>query len=242
MALATIDNATIAYDSLGKGQAIVLIHGFAENRLRNWKITGWYDFFTGNNRRVVAPDLRGHGESQKFLRPSAYTVDLLSLDIVGLLDHLEIAEADLMGFSMGAWLSVYILAHYPMRFRSVILCGIGENLLKRGRLARPAPALKETYEMSESGSNTRYFTRDLRALAAFSRGFSSMGMPPLEQLSAPVLVIGGESDNVVGSPMCFVRKIQNATVKIISGTDHTSLLAEETLKKSVLDFLNLYSR
>src|ERR1700679_3003682 len=84
----------IAYDDIqpadGAQGTIVLVHGFATSRAENWRRLGWYGAFERKNYRIVALDLRGHGESEKPHDPAAYRQDNLVGDIVGLMDHLQL--------------------------------------------------------------------------------------------------------------------------------------------------------
>ena len=59
------DGIDIAYRDLGDGDPILLIHGFASNSAVNWVSTGWTETLVGDGRRVVAMDVRGHGDSAK---------------------------------------------------------------------------------------------------------------------------------------------------------------------------------
>ena len=62
----------IAYEMVGEGEPIVLVHGFASDRVQNWRAPGWYETLTDAGYRVVAIDCRGHGESDKPHDPAAY--------------------------------------------------------------------------------------------------------------------------------------------------------------------------
>ncbi|HSM41135.1 MAG TPA: alpha/beta fold hydrolase, partial [Afifellaceae bacterium] len=66
------DDVSIAYIDEGEGDPIILIHGFASNHRVNWVSTGWVSMLTGDGRRVIALDNRGHGESDKPHDPAAY--------------------------------------------------------------------------------------------------------------------------------------------------------------------------
>src|SRR5437764_3063286 len=92
---------SIRYEVHGEGRPIVLVHGFASSFERNWNNTGWVQFLTGHGYQVIGLDVRGHGSSEKLYRPEAYTTEQMSGDLLLLLDHLSIAQADLMGYSMG---------------------------------------------------------------------------------------------------------------------------------------------
>src|SRR6516165_3350764 len=97
----------IAYLDEGEGDPIVLIHGFASNKEVNWVHPGWVSTLTRAGRRVIALDDRGHGGSTKFYDPADYHTDLMAGDAVTLLDHLGIATADIMGYSMGARIAAF---------------------------------------------------------------------------------------------------------------------------------------
>src|SRR5215475_15548469 len=92
----------IAYLDDGEGEPIVLVHGFASNKEVNWVLPGWVATLRSAGRRAIALDNRGHGASTKLYQPALYHTDLMADDIRALLDHLRLACADVMGYSMGA--------------------------------------------------------------------------------------------------------------------------------------------
>src|ERR1700733_4293229 len=104
MATFTSGGLKLAYDDIQPaGEAagtVVLVHGFATSRAENWRRLGWYGAFDRKNYRVVALDLRGHGESEKPHDAAAYGQAALVGDIVGLMDHLDLGRVELMGYSM----------------------------------------------------------------------------------------------------------------------------------------------
>ena len=63
------DGIDIAYRDEGAGAPILLIHGFASNSAVNWQSTNWMTTLTADGRRVIAMDLRGHGESARLTDP-----------------------------------------------------------------------------------------------------------------------------------------------------------------------------
>lgn len=68
---------------------------------------------------VVAPDLRGRGRSNGIAGPFGITAH--ADDVVALLDHLDVADATLLGHSMGAWVVASAAVRHPTRVRSVVL-------------------------------------------------------------------------------------------------------------------------
>jgi pimeloyl-ACP methyl ester carboxylesterase len=123
------DQIEIAYLDEGEGDPIVLIHGFASTAAINWVHPGWVTTLTKARRRVIALDDRGHGASSKPYDPAAYHSDIMAEDVRALLDHLGIARADVMGYSMGARIGVYLALAHPDRVRSLILGGLGSRLV-----------------------------------------------------------------------------------------------------------------
>lgn len=79
---------------------IILVHGFASNHAVNWVNTGWVRLLAADGRRVIALDNRGHGQSERRYDPAAYAAPVMARDVLNLMDHLGIARADVMGYSM----------------------------------------------------------------------------------------------------------------------------------------------
>jgi len=96
----------IAYQTAGDGPPILLIHGFASNARVNWWDTSWVKTLTDAGRHVISFDHRGHGASQKLYDPALYPAAEMAEDARRLLDHLGIVQADVMGYSMGARITV----------------------------------------------------------------------------------------------------------------------------------------
>jgi pimeloyl-ACP methyl ester carboxylesterase len=237
-------DAHIHYAAEGDGDPVILVHGFGSNFEVNWKNTGWFDFFLSIGRRVVALDLRGHGKSSKFHNPDAYLPGRMGEDILGLMDHLDLETADLMGYSMGAWLSMYLLAAAPDRFQRGILGGVGDNfMIEAGRGEKIARAMTTPEPKSITDTTLRmvrdfaqHTKSDLRALAACSRGGHG-GLPPCRDIPQPVLIVGGERDDFVGPPERIASEIPRAAVRTMKGRDHLTLLTDKRFKKEVADFL-----
>ena len=134
----------------------------------------------------------------------------MAADVAALIDHLGLARADVMGYSMGARICAVLAARHPQRVRSVILGGVGINLVEgaglRGesRRALEAPSIDDVTD--PMGRAFRLFAEqtksDLKALAACLRG-SRQALLSRDELAAirvPVLVAVGTKDDIAGSP------------------------------------------
>jgi len=113
------DGVRIRYLDQGTGEAVVLIHGNTSRIEHNWVDTGVFDALTANHR-VIALDVRGYGESDKPHDPSAYGTPMGD-DVIRLLDHLSIDRAHVLGYSMGARLTSWLVVNRPSRLISAIL-------------------------------------------------------------------------------------------------------------------------
>ncbi len=113
-----VNDVEIAFEERGHGERpLVLVHGFTGFR---------QDFATqlpalAERGRVLAPDLRGHGESGRTGDPSSYGFAQLTADLLALLDALGIERCDLLGHSMGGMVALRAALSAPARVASLVL-------------------------------------------------------------------------------------------------------------------------
>ncbi len=206
------DGVPIAYLDVapaeGAAEPILLIHGFASNHMVNWVNTSWVRSLTGAGRRVIALDNRGHGRSGKLYEPEAYGSDLMAEDARRLLDHLGIARADVMGYSMGARITAFLALGHPDRVRSAVLGGLGIHLVEgRGLPAGISDAMEAPSRDAVADPTARMF-RGLRRIdrqrpAGARRLHARLAPDPVAGGSGAdrgaVLVAVGHTDTVAGS-------------------------------------------
>lgn len=237
----------LAYDDIGSGRPIVLVHGFASNRNENWRRLGWYGAFERKGLRCIALDVRGHGESAKPHEPDAYTRDALIGDIFALMDHLQIKRADLMGYSMGARLALAAALSKPERVDHLILGGIGGRLFER---SGSADVMAAAMLADDPGTISEPLLRSFRhfadeqgedrlALAACTRGTSgSFDRETVSTLRVPTLIVAGARDALAGSAEELAAVIPGAQAVTLPGCDHFSAIPHALFKASVFDFLD----
>ncbi|HJU94196.1 MAG TPA: alpha/beta hydrolase [Pyrinomonadaceae bacterium] len=115
MSLTRIDDIQMAYTDAGVGRPIVLLHGYPFNRsLWNEQVAA-----LSTSYRVIAPDLRGFGESNS--SPGPATMTRMAHDVAQLLDHLEISRAVIGGLSMAGYVALAFYKQFPSRVRALIL-------------------------------------------------------------------------------------------------------------------------
>lgn len=236
----------IAYLDTGDGDPIVLVHGFASTKEVNWVNPSWVNTLTRAGRRVIALDNRGHGASGKPYDPAAYDRATMAEDVRALLDHLGLARADVMGYSMGARITANLVIAHPDRVRSAILGGIGVRLVTGGGLpeavtrALEAPSLEDVTD--PQGMMFRRFadqTRsDRRALVACLRaGTAPLSREEVAAISVPVLIAVGTRDVIAGSPEELASLIPGAQVLHIPDRDHMLAVGDRVYKAGVEKFL-----
>ena len=237
----------IAFLDEGEGDPILLVHGFASTKEVNWVHPGWVSALTRAGCRVIALDNRGHGQSTKLYDAVDYHTDRMASDAHALLDHLGIAAADVMGYSMGARITAFLARDHPERVRSAILGGLGIKLVEgvglpeTTALALEAPSLDDIAD--PMGRMFRAFAEqtksDLKALAACIRGSRQVLSPQEEaMLRMPVLIAVGTKDDVAGPAQELAALIPSARVLDIPGRDHMLAVGDRTFKAGVLEFLS----
>lgn len=228
-----------------RGEPIVLVHGFASTHAVNWLFPQWVKTLTEDGRRVIVLDNRGHGRSQKIYDPAAYDLTLMADDVAHLLEHLGLARADVMGYSMGARIATRVAISYPDHVRSLILGGIGANLVTSA-LPRGLPEAMEAERIEDVDDPLLKMFRgfaeasrsDLAALAACARGANQIvDRASLAQISAPVLICVGTRDEVAGDPHPLQPLFHDVHIVDIPGRDHNRAVGDRVYKQAVLDFL-----
>jgi pimeloyl-ACP methyl ester carboxylesterase len=240
------DGVEIAFLDEGEGEPIVLVHGFASTAQVNWVYPGWVATLTGAGRRVIALDNRGHGASTKLYDPAAYHSATMAEDVRALIDHLDLARADVMGYSMGARITAFFALANPTRLRRAVLGGLGIRLVDGVGLpesiaeALEAPSLADVRD--PMGRTFRAFAEqtrsDLRALAACIRGSrQTLSRDQVAAIRAPVLVAVGSKDEVAGSAQELAALLPAGRALDIAGRDHMLAVGDKSFKQSVLSFL-----
>lgn len=235
----------IAFDDVGDGPPVVLIHGFASDRTTNWRGPGWYDALVEAGRRVVALDCRGHGASGKPRDPDEHGPAAMADDVVRLLDHLGIDRADVVGYSMGGRIAVQLLVDHADRVNAAVLGGVGPAVLGELPDQRAIATALEAEDLDAvehpTGRRFRAFaTRrdgDLAALAAVMRSIPPFDPDRLAAVSNPVLVVAGEDDSMVGDPSSMRDLLPRAEVVVVPDRDHMTTVGDPRFLEAVVAFL-----
>lgn len=107
--MASVNGVAIWYATFGNGPPVVLLHG----GLANSSYWGHQVTALAQKYRVIVMDSRGHGRSTRNAQPYGY--GLMASDVVGLMDHLGVAKAAVVGWSDGAILGLDLAINHPGR-------------------------------------------------------------------------------------------------------------------------------
>jgi pimeloyl-ACP methyl ester carboxylesterase len=201
--------------------------------------------------RVIVPDMRGFGASDKPQDTRAYADSAMARDVITLVRHLGLDAVDVLGFSMGSVTAAKLLAFGAPQVRSAVLAGVAQYILEgevtdlpKGypvpdNLPRPftmrahAEALANLLEgagnetekpTSPSAILVRSTGGDPRVLAAVLRGAVAEQVPvdPLRRVKVPVLVLNGKADLANQAVARLLEVIPNARSAACDGDHHTT--------------------
>jgi pimeloyl-ACP methyl ester carboxylesterase len=249
----TWDDIQIAYQEWGgEGRTpsppVVLHHGFVADANANWVVPGILDALVAAGHRVIAPDARGHGASEKPHDPARYGEQRMARDLAVLIDVVDAHEVDLVGYSMGAIVSL-IYASGGARVRRLVVGGVGSGVIECGGVDRRAvstesiiQALSADDASSLAPGGAAAFRRLADALGADREALIAQassvyrGNIALEQISAPTLLLAGDVDPLAVRPEVLADAIPDATLRIVSG-NHMAAVADPAFTRSIVDFL-----
>jgi pimeloyl-ACP methyl ester carboxylesterase len=232
----TSDGVGIVYEEwrgeVVTGPPVFLHHGFATDARFNWVRTGVVAAFTDAGRRVVAPDARGHGGSDKPHDPARYGEDRMARDLGELLDHLGCDEIDLVGYSMGAVVALIAATREP-RIRRLAVGGVGGAVVQLGGVdvrEMDRHLLADALRLDDPAAITHPMARAFRAFAdatprndrlalAAQSDAVHQGRIALERITAPTLVLAGRDDALARRPEVLANAIAGARLEIVEG-DH----------------------
>jgi pimeloyl-ACP methyl ester carboxylesterase len=290
----SFDGIRIAYFDKGEGPAVILLHGHAADSrmfgpvddlrheldaikasIGELGVDTSFDFPEDGRRglrdrlleagaRVIVPDLRGHGHSDKPHDPEAYAHSAMARDAIALADHLRLDDFSILGYSLGAIATAKLLALRPPNVTAAILGGICQEILEGELLEIPQthPAarlgrrvtmraymeyvadtlLLEDASPRDPGASYRIVAQamgnDVEALAAVLRGDGSepVSVAALHAFTAPVLLLNGRNDPAHLATARLAEVLPNARVAICEG-DHLSAPWQPSFQQAVVKFL-----
>ena len=256
-----LNGLTISYNDLGKGTVpIIFIHGFPFNK-SSWEPQ--MEFFKKTNR-VIAYDVRGFGNSSSGREKES--IRLFADDLIKFMDGLEIPKAIVCGFSMGGYILLNAICHYPKRFDAIILSDTQcisdsvEAKEKRSQTIAQIAAgkikdftegfiknifcqesLDTKQELVEKTRETILSTSPVSIMGALSAIADRQPMCALlNEINVPVLILCGKEDALTPPDQSeFLQShIVNSKLCLIDSAGHLSNLEQpEKFNQCLNDFL-----
>ena len=237
------DGLDVVYRSIGEGRPFVLLHGFTGSGLQFLQ-HGLADALAGRGYRVIAPDLRGHGDSPRPHDPAAYPPDVLADDGLALIDFLQLRDYDLGGYSLGGRVVLRMLARGARPARAVIggqgIDALGGPTSRTGGYRRALAAIVSG-SRREPGSAEGMLAdwvaqtgADPEALLRVLDTFVETPDTALAEITTPVLVVAGDQDDKQAGELAAA--LPGARYAQVPGNHLTALLSPE-LEAAILAFL-----
>ena len=253
----------IRYIEEGWGEPVVLVHGYTSNADAQWTQTGVLQALA-SRYRVIALDARGHGSSGKPHDPAQYGPEM-GLDILRLLNHLDIARAHIVGYSMGAHIVAQLVTTHPERFLTAMLGGapgrFSWSLEDQQRVEREAAEMEQGLLRSQilrlwphgeppptegrirELSATQLAGQDPRALAAIRRSNSAqvVTLTQMAAITVPTLGVVGTADPYLSQFLKLKAVMPQLDLVTIEAASHSSAPDRPELTQAVLAFLRAHS-
>lgn len=261
-----LNGRIVGYDDSGSGIPLVLIHGFPLNRMI-WEAQ-WEGL--NKNARVLAPDLRGFGQSEMVKAPTE--ISSYADDVREFLDALGINQpAVICGLSMGGYVAMAYLRRYPQHVAGLILAntkatpdsvegkaGRDKSIAlaqEKGAGAIADGMLPKLFAPKTLASNQELAAQakaimDSATVPGLVGALSAMrdrpdSTPVLLEFSQPTLIIAGADDTLM--PMAeqenMKQAARNSTLVVIPDAGHLSCMEQpEAFNHAVAEFLKTVAR
>jgi pimeloyl-ACP methyl ester carboxylesterase len=242
------DGVRLHYEARGAGDAVILLHGFTSLG-DSWERHGWVSTLVELGFRAICPDARSHGKSDPVFEPAQCTSAALAADVIGLLDHLDLETASLVGFSMGGGIALRVALDAPQRVDRLVVGGVGDaginGLHDADELAQLADAFSGAKEPDDSAiasrirRNAELAGNDLCALLPFLRqGGWPAGLTDISPLRVPALVIVAEADEYMPRAETLLTSLAPAETIHLPGLGHHQVMGDASVKQEAMRFLS----
>lgn len=253
-------NTKISFTDTGKGNALVLLHGFLENH------SMWNAFIPelSKRNRVITIDLLGHGESE--CTGYIHTMEEMAEHVYAVLKSLRLRKVSLVGHSMGGYVCLAFAEAHPQMTRKVMLLNStakaddAERKLNRDRAVKAVQTNRETFIQIAipnlfSETNRARFQNEINTITNEALKTPLQGviaaiegmkvrkdrMSLIENPELPVTIVIGQNDPVLDypafkqiqfGPNVFVIELPDGHMSHIENTEEVAeILAEfATLK------------
>ena len=236
---ADVNGLKMYYEVYGKGKPIVLLHGSFMNIPLNWS---QIIPLLAKDRKVIVTEMQGHGRTRDIAREFSY--EGMADDVSGLLKHLKIDSADILGYSMGGGVAFQMAVRHPEQVRRlVVLSGTYSHDgwwpdVEASFATFTADMFKGTTIQTQYDS----FGNDPARFPEFVKKVISIDLKPydwtkdVKNIKAPIFMAIGDADGVRyehalelfrakgGGKMGDIHGLPQSRLAIIPGTTHIGIV------------------
>ncbi|WP_405397389.1 alpha/beta fold hydrolase [Maribacter sp. Asnod2-G09] len=235
----SFDGTEIAYTDEGSGEAILLLHGFINSR-QSWDKTALKKDLLNAGYRVIIPDLRGNGDSDKPQTEEAYQDNAEVKDVLLLMNHLNIEKYKAVGYSRGSIVLAKLLTEDDS-IEKAVLGGMGIDFTNADwdrRIMFAKAFDDEVNEMTKGAVDyAKSIHADLRSLHLQQKFQPVTSVSELNKIEIDVKVICGDEDNDNGNAQELSTAFKNGSLKRVPG-DHNGAYKTIGFSLAVLQFLD----
>ncbi|MEM6430698.1 MAG: alpha/beta hydrolase [Deinococcota bacterium] len=233
------DGASIWYASYGTGDPVILLHG-GLGHSGNWGYQ--VPDLLEHNYHVVVIDSRGHGRSTRDAQAYSYT--RMATDVAAVMDTLDLARANLIGWSDGAVIALELAKTSPERVKSVFFFGC--NVDPSGTKAfENSPVIERCFsrhakDYAALSTTPEQFDEFVSAVNLMMETQPNYAAQDLVQIHVPVTVAYAELDEFIRPEHAeyLVQTLPNARLVHLSGVSHFAPLQRpEQFNRVLLEFL-----
>ncbi len=236
----SFDQTKIAYEDEGSGEAIILIHGFISSG-SSWNHSILKKDLVLKGYRVIVPDLRGNGQSDRPQEGKFYSDDAEIKDLKALADHLNLVSYMTVGYSRGAIVLSKLLVD-ETRITKAVIGGMGKdftdpNWSRRIMFEKAFSGKEPPNEMTKGAIDyAKSIDADIKILGLLQEFQPVTSVQELSQIKAKVLVISGDQDKDNGDPKELADLIPGAQFNLVPG-DHNGTKNTQEFADEVISFL-----
>lgn len=251
---APVNGLKVYYEVYGEGKPLVLLHGAFMTIETNW---GELIPELSKTRKVIAIELQGHGHTPFSDRKLDQAV--LADDVEGVMKHLKVDSADVVGYSMGGSIAYKLTIQNPKRVKKLVI--ISSTYKSTGWRPEIAGAFKNMKpEMfANTPMKTAYdavapdktkWTKFIEQMIVFAGTTFDMGDANIAKITSPVLIIAGDNDGLDkvelsktyqllgGDKFADMGAMPKSHLAIVPGQGHVSLMMQtKTISAYLNDFL-----
>ena len=249
----SVNGIKVYYEVYGEGRPIVLLHGAFYTIQLNW---GELIPELSKTRKVIAIEMQGHGHTPYSDRKLDFPT--MASDVEGVMDHLKVDSADIVGYSMGGSLAYQLTIQSPKRVRKLVI--ISSTYKSSGWLPQVSNAFKNM--KPEYFTNTPLqaaydavapdktkWTKFLEHMFAFAGTSFNMGDSNIAKITSPVLIISGDNDGLDkieliktyqllgGAVSADLGPMPKSHLAIVPSQTHVGLMMQT---KTIFDYLDSF--